>query len=91
MESDSHAKGFSQQIKSNAESFVLMLLCFVLFGHKCFITNGEQAVQALVNKVKFKKRKEKKTVCVMSHYHAKLSQAKFKRKKLPPFLIMISI
>ena len=25
----------------------------------------------------------------MSHYHTKLNKAKFKRKELPPFLIMI--
>ena len=69
---------------------MLMQLCFVQFGHNYFITDGKQVVNVLVNKVK--KRKQSKEDCV---YHVSLPsktfQAKFKRKDLPPFLIMIAV
>ena len=40
----------------------MMQLCFVLFGHKCLVTDGKQTVSVLVNK-----ETHVHCVCIMSH------------------------
>ena len=73
----------------NAESSKRTQLCFVLFGHKYLVTNGKQVVNALVNKVK-----KQTNLCasrLTTNVSCRTVKAKFKRKELPPFLIMTAV
>ena len=72
-----------------------MQLCFVLFGHNYLVTNQKPVVKVLINKLESKTKQNKTNK--MTVYHVSLPvpcktfKAKFKRKELPPFLIMIVV